>query len=150
MKGTKIGMVFVIAAMTASTFAVAPAFATECGHNELETLVVRFTTDADSYRRGEVVRMKVSVERRIAEHSLGPAVGVELTGALTAAHTAIGGGAVTDETGSGTVRVRIPRHMPLGYADAFMYAQKEIVNLPCLRRTEYGHQSANDLVRITR
>lgn len=119
----------------------AAASATEaaCDSEDVHSLRVRMWTNKQRYVVGQVARVQVKVVRQATEKApASPAEGVTVTVAVTSDDVFLGGSAITDAAGRAIVKIKLPKYMPLGPADAQAGATKSIADGPCVRTREFG------------
>lgn len=117
----------------------------------LETLEVAVEASRRDYRRGQVARLTITVNRR-AE---GTPVSTPAEDVLVISHGTTGalpmlGAGKTDADGRTHVKLRIPEDAPHGWVDVSTLASRSVATVPCISVKEQGSVRERHLFRIKR
>lgn len=117
----------------------------------LETYEVAVEAGRRDYRRGEVARLTVTVNRHVKGTPVSvPAEDVSvLSVGMTGGWTMVGAG-VTDADGQTHVKLRIRKDEPHGWVDVSTVAYRTVARGPCLTVAEQGLMRDKQLFRIKR
>lgn len=150
------------ATAVAPSLAAPTAAALPCGLNPepVRTLKVQAKASKKAYRRGTPAEIKVKVTRFYEDPSdkgyplplpeAGPAEGVTLSVGIYSADGTIyqTQGAITDDQGKSTMRMKLkPYHEP-GPADIQVGARKDHYSEQCITIIEYGYFEKSKFFRI--
>jgi hypothetical protein len=142
-----------VAAAFALLFAASPASSAAApgvceGPHYLDVYRVEITPLAPKIERGGIAKVAATVYRFVGEHDLVPAEGANVVVALSAGDFTRAGGAVTDEQGKATVKIRLDRRFPAGWADAGARATRRPADLPCELVQEAGGVHVERFLRV--
>jgi hypothetical protein len=142
-----------------------PASAIPCSSQAFEyitlnTLHVKMGKLKKSYRRGDVVTLKVKVSRPSENDPIGlglsverpvsrPAEDVNVGVGLTIGRVFLPGYSLTNAAGKATVKVKIEKYAPAGkMAHVQIYAYMERANTPCLIVEEQGYREVPNAFKV--
>ena len=156
---------FVLAA-AAALLPAAPASASSCastgGAMEYITPVtfhVAIKPFKKTYRRGDTVKVGVTVTRPAEEDPVGLGLGTERPASYPAADVNVGVGISigrvflpgygrTNEKGQTSVAIKIEKYAPKAMAHVRAFAYKEVVATTCLTVEEQGFRTSDDAFRV--
>ncbi len=112
-----------------------------------------------TYRRGEVVKVKVLVTRPAEEDPAGlgvplerpasvPAEGVNVGVGISVGRVFLPGYGRTSPNGVATVGIKLARYVPSAPADVRAFAYKEVVATTCLTVEEQGFKAVENAFRV--
>lgn len=124
------------------------------------TMTVDIDSFEKSYRRGDVVKVKVTVSRPAEEDPVGLGVGFEPPTSQPAAEVNVGVGisvgrvflpgyGFTNAEGRVVVPIRIERYTPLKTAYVRAYAYKTVLETTCLTLEEQGFRTVPDAFKVS-
>jgi hypothetical protein len=140
--------------------AAADSCAARMEYVTLNTLHVDVAPLKKSYRKGDVVKLKVRVSRPSENDPVGlgismdrpfsePAADVNVGVGLSIGRVFLPGYSLTDESGRATVRIKIERYAPSGkVAHVQVFAYMERANTPCLVVEEQGYEAMPNAFRV--
>ena len=119
------------------------------GPPDHDTFSVEMTPVAKTVERGKAAQIRATVYRSVDGRELAPAEGARVVVSLRAGDFVRAGGALTDDNGRATIRIRLDKRFPTGWADAGAFATREPADLPCHPYRETGGVTVERFVRIS-
>ena len=112
-----------------------------------------------TYKRGQTVKVGVTVTRPAEEDPIGLGVGIQRPASAPASDVNVGVGISigrvflpgygrTDEKGQTTVAIKIEKYAPRAVAHVRAFAYKQVVDTPCLTVEEQGFRSQDNAFRV--
>ena len=160
--------IFIVAALTTTLLplsgsqATADSCASKLEYLTLNSLHVDAGRLKRSYRRGDVMTLKVRVSRPSENDPVGLGVSMDRPVSNAAENVNVGVGVsvgrvfllgygLSNEEGKTTVRVKIERYTPVNkVAHVQVYAYYEQANTPCLVIEEQGYEAIPNAFRVKR
>ncbi len=132
--------------------AQAPAGACSSSNDvPLDTFEVAVEADSRDYRRGQVARLTVTVNRHVEGTPVSvPAEDVLVVSFGTTGALPMAGAGMTDADGQTQVKLRIPKDAPRGWVDVSTRATRSVAWGPCISVDEQGSVREKRLFRIKR
>lgn len=117
----------------------------------LDTLEVAVAADRRDYRRGQVARLTVTVNRHLQGSPVSvPAEDVLVVSLGTPGGWTMIGAGTTDADGRTHVKLRIPKDQPHGWVDVSTLATRSHARGPCISVFEQGVVRDERLFRVKR
>ncbi len=112
-----------------------------------------------AYRRGDTVKVDVTVTRPAEEDPMGLGVGTERPASVPASDVNVGVGVSvgrvflpgygrTNDAGKANVAIKIEKYAPRAVAHVRAFAYKEVFSSPCLTVEEQGFASRDNAFRV--
>lgn len=152
-----------IVAVATLAFPTLPASASPCGGIEVVSLTTFHLDIAPAkpvYEVGQTAVFNVTITRPAHEDPAGQGIEVPPPRSFPAADVPVGIGLVvedvylwglgrTDAAGKTSIKVPLRSYTPAGVAQARAFAQKTVVDSPCLTVNEIGYRPMPDAFRVT-